>query len=100
MPVDVCRPTHLLRKFFAALVALTLVVGGLFAEDIKGVFKKFEDGKVTIDVVDSKTWKVVAPLPAGFTTNRVGPNFAWDAKADIFYASTMTKPAFKFERGK
>ena len=22
------------------------------------------------------TWKVVAPLPPGFTTNRVGPNFA------------------------
>jgi len=47
-----------------------------------------------------KTWQPVAPLPAGFTTNRVGPNYAWDPKADIFYASTMTKPAFKFERRK
>ena len=46
-----------------------------------------------------KTWKLAAPLPAGFTTNRVGPNFAWDPNADIFYASTMTKPAFKFVRG-
>jgi hypothetical protein len=54
-----------------------------------------------IETIDGgKTWKVVAPLPPGFTTNRVGPNFAWDAGADIFYASTMTKPAFKFERGK
>jgi hypothetical protein len=49
----------MIRKFFAALVALTLVVGGLFAEDIKGVFKKFEDGKVTIDVDGKeKTYKV------------------------------------------
>lgn len=47
------------RKFFAAFVALALVAGGLFAEDIKGVFKKFEDGKVTIDVDGKeKTYKV------------------------------------------
>ncbi len=44
------------------------------------------------------TWKMVAPLPAGFTANRVGPNYAWDSKGDIFYASTMTKPTFKFQR--
>jgi hypothetical protein len=47
-----------------------------------------------------KTWQVVAPLPAGFTANRTGPNYAWDPKADIFYASTMTKPAFKLQRTK
>jgi hypothetical protein len=47
------------RKFFAAIVAATLVVGGLFADDIKGVFKKYEDGKVTISVDDKeKTYKV------------------------------------------
>ncbi len=46
------------RKFFAAFVALTLVVGGLFAEEVKGVFKKFEDGKVTVSVDDKdKTFK-------------------------------------------
>ena len=39
-----------------------------------------------------------APLPAGFTIARVGPNFAWDPRADIFYASTMTKPTFKYQR--
>jgi photosystem II stability/assembly factor-like uncharacterized protein len=46
------------------------------------------------------TWQPAAPLPAGFTlpANRVGPNFAWDARADIFYASTMTKPTFKYQR--
>jgi len=42
--------TQMFRKFFAALVAVMLVVGGLFAEDIQGVFKKFDDNKVTIEV--------------------------------------------------
>jgi photosystem II stability/assembly factor-like uncharacterized protein len=45
-----------------------------------------------------KTWQQAAPLPAGFGVSRVGPHYAWDPKADIFYASTMTKPAFKFAR--
>ena len=45
-----------------------------------------------------KTWQLAAPLPTGFTTNRVGPNYAWDPKANIFYASTMTKPTFAFRR--
>ena len=47
------------RKCFAAIVASVLVVGGLFAEDIKGVFQKFEDGKITVKVDDKeKTYKV------------------------------------------
>lgn len=45
-----------------------------------------------------RTWQLAAPLPAGFGAGRVGPNYAWDPKADIFYASTMTKPAFKWQR--
>jgi hypothetical protein len=47
------------RRFLAALLATALVVGGLFAEDVKGVFKKFEDGKATVEV-DGKamTYKV------------------------------------------
>jgi hypothetical protein len=49
------------RKFFAVLMALTMVVGGLFADDISGVFKKFEDGKVTIEADGKeKTYKVNA----------------------------------------
>ena len=43
-------------------------------------------------------WQVAAPLPTGFGTSRVGPNYAWDPRADSFYASTMGKPTFKFER--
>ncbi|MCE9530440.1 MAG: hypothetical protein K8T89_04815 [Planctomycetes bacterium] len=42
------------RKFFTAVVALVFVAGGLFADEIKGVFKKFEGGKVTVEV-DGKT---------------------------------------------
>ncbi len=45
-----------------------------------------------------QSWQQAAPLPAGFNTSRTGPNFAWDTRADIFYASTMTKPTFKFSR--
>jgi hypothetical protein len=42
---------HLMfRKFFAVVIASMLVVGGLFAEEVKGVFKKFADGKVTVEV--------------------------------------------------
>jgi hypothetical protein len=49
----------MLRKCFAAVIALMLAVGGLFAEDIKGIFKKFEDGKVTITVDEKdKTYTV------------------------------------------
>jgi photosystem II stability/assembly factor-like uncharacterized protein len=44
------------------------------------------------------TWQLAAVLPAGFGVGRVGPNFAWDPNANIFYASTMTQPTFKFER--
>jgi len=47
-----------------------------------------------------KTWKTAAPLPAGFGVGRVGPNYAWDSNADCFYASTMTKAAFKYDRRK
>ena len=45
-----------------------------------------------------KTWHLAAPLPPGFGAGRVGPNYAWDPNADIFYASTMSKPAFKWQR--
>jgi hypothetical protein len=47
-----------------------------------------------------KTWKSAAPLPPGFTVNRVGPNYAWDARANMLYASTMSKPTLRLELGK
>jgi photosystem II stability/assembly factor-like uncharacterized protein len=45
-----------------------------------------------------KSFRLAAPLPAGFGVAHVGPNYAWDPNADIFYASTMTKPTFKLHR--
>jgi hypothetical protein len=47
------------RKFLTAVVAMLFVVGGVFADDIMGVFKKSADGKVTIEVDGSaKEYKV------------------------------------------
>jgi hypothetical protein len=45
-----------------------------------------------------KTWQLAAPLPPEFNVGMVGPNYAWDPNADIFYASSMGKDTFKFER--
>ena len=56
----------------------------------KSGFSETKDG--------GKTWQPAAPLPAGFGAGRVGPNYAWDPRADIFFASTMTKPTFKLQR--
>lgn len=44
------------------------------------------------------TWKLAAPLPEGFNVGLIGPNYAWDPIADIFYASSMGKDTFRFER--
>ena len=45
-----------------------------------------------------KSWKTAAPLPSGFGVSLVGSNYAWDPKSNIFYASNMGKPTYKFER--
>jgi photosystem II stability/assembly factor-like uncharacterized protein len=47
-----------------------------------------------------KTWLPAAPLPPGFGVGSVGPNYAWDAEADIFYASSMGKDTLQYRRGK
>jgi hypothetical protein len=45
-----------------------------------------------------KSYSLAAPLPDGFGVGHIGPHYAWDAKADIFYASTMNKPTYKLQR--
>jgi len=55
----------------------------------KSGFSETKDG--------GQTWQAVTALPAGFGTNRVGPNYAWDPKANLFYASAMTHPTFKYD---
>ena len=53
----------MVRKFAAALVALVIGVGAVFAEEIRGTFVKFADGKLTVKVDDKdKDYKVPADL--------------------------------------
>jgi hypothetical protein len=53
----------MIRKFAAALVALVIAVGAVFADDIKGTFVKFADGKLTLKVADKdKDYKIPADL--------------------------------------
>jgi len=51
------------RKFAAALVALVIAFGAVFAEEVKGTFVKFADGKLTLKVDDKeKEYKIPADL--------------------------------------
>ena len=45
-----------------------------------------------------QSWQVVAPLPPELNVGLVGPNYAWDPQANIFYASSMGKDTLKYER--
>ena len=45
-----------------------------------------------------QTWKPAAPLPPAFTANLVGPNYAWDSIHNLFYASSMGRHTYRFER--
>jgi hypothetical protein len=54
-----------------------------------GGFQESADG--------GRTWKLAAPLPAGWAADRM-TLCAWDAGANIFYVSRMTKPTMKLER--
>lgn len=45
-----------------------------------------------------KSWTVAAALPPGLGVGLVGPNYAWDAKRNLFYASSMGRHAFKYAR--
>jgi hypothetical protein len=54
-----------------------------------GGFQETTDG--------GKTWKLAAPLPAGWAPDRM-TLCAWDAAANVFYISRMTKPTMKFEK--
>jgi hypothetical protein len=59
----------MLRKFLAAILAAFLVIGGLYAEELKGVFRKYEDGKVTVEV-DGQTKEYKLSPDAKFKTKK------------------------------
>jgi hypothetical protein len=46
------------------------------------------------------TWEQVAPLPPKFSVQIPGwfLNFGWDPNANIFYASKMNEPAYRYQR--
>jgi len=53
----------MIRKFAAALVALVIAFGAVFAEEVKGTLVKFADGTLTIKVDDKeKEYKIPADL--------------------------------------
>jgi hypothetical protein len=53
----------MVRKFAAALVALAIAVGSVFAEEIRGTFVKFADGTLTLNVDDKeKEYKIPSDL--------------------------------------
>jgi major membrane immunogen (membrane-anchored lipoprotein) len=53
----------MVRKFAAALVALVIAFGSVFADEVKGAFVKFADGTLTIKVDDKdKEYKIPADL--------------------------------------
>src|ERR1700676_947375 len=60
------------RKFAAALVALVIAVGAIFAEEIKAVFVKYEDGTITVKVDDKeKKYKVTDETKVKFGKKEV-----------------------------
>jgi hypothetical protein len=48
-----------MRKIFALTIALMLSVGAVFADEIKAVFVKYADGKITAKVDDKEKTFVV-----------------------------------------
>jgi hypothetical protein len=84
---------QMFRKFFAAVVALMLVVGGLFADEISAIFKKFDEGKITVEV-DGKemTYKVAKDaMYKGKTDLPVADWAKTKAKVDAKYTLTVEK---------
>lgn len=79
--------------------AVDAIYGPIFDVQVKDPLRLVVAGKSGFsESGDSgRTWRLVTPLPDGFGTSRVGPNYAWDG-ANCFFASTMTKPTFRWER--
>jgi photosystem II stability/assembly factor-like uncharacterized protein len=73
------------------------VVGPLWGKSAAHMIVVAKDGlHETKD--GGESWTLAAKLPAGFSVGGVGPNYAWDPVADIFYASSMGKDTFRYQR--
>ena len=75
----------MVRKFAAALVASVIASGAVFAEEVKGTFVKFADGKLTLKVGDAqKEYKV----PPGLTVKRKSKD---GKEVEIVVAEVLSK---------
>ncbi len=75
--------------------------GPMFGKDEKQIVVAGKKG--VYETKDAgQNWNLVAPLPPAkdFVSNMPGwfLNLAWDPTGDVFYASRMGQPTFKFER--
>jgi len=70
----------MVRKFAAALVALVLTVGAIFAEEIKATFVKYDEGKITVKVDDKEKVFTVAK-DAVYKGKKDRPVADWAKKA-------------------
>jgi len=76
----------MVRKFAAALVAVVIAFGSVFAEEVKGTFVKFADGKLTIKVEDKdKEYKI----PADLKMKR--KNFKTGEETEVLASESLSK---------
>ena len=76
---------------------VNLMLGPEFGKEAGHIVSAGKDGiQETAD--DGKTWNVVAPLPPDFKPGHNLTYFAWDSVGNVFYASRMSKPAYKLAR--
>jgi hypothetical protein len=77
--------------------AVSAVFGPFFGKDTSHMVVVGKQGfHETTD--GGKTWHNVAALPQDFTVDTAGPSYAWDPKANVFYASSPGKDTLKFTR--
>lgn len=93
-------------KTWATMGAPVEALFGPFFKDEKTIMVVTPKGfSLTTDA--GKTWEVVAPLPPDFSNGQFHfdaknpwfPNFGWDPKGNILYASIMGKPAYRCALG-
>lgn len=73
----------MVRKFAAALVAIVIAFGSVFAEEVKGTFVKFADGVLTIKADDKeKEFKIPSDL-------KVKRKFGKDGEEKEFVVADM-----------
>lgn len=52
---------RMLRRFAAVAIVAVLALGAAFAEEVKGTFVKYADGKLTIKTADDKEKEITIP---------------------------------------